>query len=77
MLQNVKSRGCPRKGSCCHQKGRRDHHHNCSGGQNGANAKACNTGDAAPLAAEDTNDIKLEIDGVAIDGSLDAVDSIA
>ena len=36
-------------------------HHNRSGSQKGNDTKAPNTGDAAPVAAEDTNDIKLEI----------------
>ncbi len=35
-------------------------HHNCNGSQKGTDAKAPNTGDAAPVAAEDTSDIELE-----------------
>ncbi len=50
-------------------------HHNCSGSLRGTNAKAHKNGDAAPAASEDTNDIKLEISGDAIDSSLEAVDS--
>lgn len=52
-------------------------HHYCSGSHKGTYAKAPNTGEAAPVAAEDTNGIKLEISGDVIDGSLEAVDSIA
>ncbi len=51
--------------------------HNHIGSKKGTNAKAHDTGDAAPAAAEDTNGVELEIAGDAIDGSLDAVDSIA
>ncbi len=36
-------------------------HHNRSGSQEGTNAEVHNTGDTTPVAAEDTNDIKLEI----------------
>ncbi len=52
-------------------------HHNCNGSQKGTDAKAPNTDNATPTTAEDTNDFELEITGNSLDGSLEAVDSIA